>query len=47
MVIFFMASTLDPQAHVSIYKVRVGTEGYSCKLKVLYMNKDLLNNMSS
>ena len=28
--IYFMASTLEPKAYVSIDKVRVGTEGYSC-----------------
>ena len=36
--IFFMASTLQPQAQVSMHKVRAGTEGFSCMLKVVKKN---------
>ncbi len=33
--IFFMASTLQPKAQVSMHKVRKGQEGNSCMLKVV------------
>jgi|688.fasta_scaffold1818041_1 GTPase len=33
-VIYYMASTLDSKSHVSISKVRVGTNGFSCMIMV-------------
>ncbi len=33
-VIYYMASTLDSESHVSISKVRAGTNGYSCMIMV-------------
>lgn len=35
MAIFYMASTLQPSALISMHKVRVGSEGFSCMLQVV------------
>ena len=33
-VLFYMSTTLEPKAQLSIFKVRIGHEGYSVMLKV-------------
>ncbi len=40
LILFYMSTTLTPKAELSLEKVRIGYEGYSCSLKVRKVGVD-------